>query len=188
MFWWMLGGVLAIVLVVAVVQRRRRAGGELTSMVLLRTTPATVTEDQVRAAARAVFQDEGGAIALPPGDFPPGLAGGFAVTLGGTPVFVVINAHRPYVEDPVAGSRRFRDARARDAFAAHKAWVSVDVAGGAPDASIRKTVLLSMGVIALKLMDGRTSLLYSTWLDRVAFPSDMKRASAAGDLNAVFGA
>lgn len=189
MLWWIVGGVAIITVlgVIILIARRRQSDGALTSLVLMRATPTSITEDQVRAAAKAAFKDEGDVIALPRDRFPPGLAGGYAITLMGSPVFYVINAHNTYVPDPQAESAKFTDARARQAFATHKAWVSVDVVGGLPEPSMQQMVLMSMAVVAIKLMDAQTSLIYSTWLDRAAFPADMRKA-AGGNINAVFAA
>ncbi|MCC6659637.1 MAG: hypothetical protein IT437_02000 [Phycisphaerales bacterium] len=109
-------------------------------------------------------------VQLPGGGFPSGLAGGWAVTLNGAPVFYVINAHGPYVPDAAAESRKFTDPRQREAFSNHRAWVSVDVVGGQPDGSIRTIVLGALGVIAASLMDRETSLVYSTWRDEAMVP------------------
>lgn len=186
MVWWFIGGgaVLIIAVLVLLALRRRSGGDNLTSLVMLRSAPGALTLAQVREAAKRVFKDDGDAIEVPPGT--AGLAGGFTVTLGGAPVFYVINCHRPYVPDPAAESRKFHDAAVRRAFAEHAAWMSVDVVGGRPEASMRKMVLLSLGVIAASIIDKQTTLLYATWLGRVAFPQDMRKAGQAGDLEAVF--
>jgi hypothetical protein len=191
MLWLILGGAALLCLLVAVLlvrrARARSAANQLTSLVMLRSEPARITEDQVRAAAQAVFRESAGVMSLFGDRLPPGLAGGFAITLDNTPVFYVINAHRPYVEDPRTDSTRHEQAT-REAFANHKAWVSVDVVGGAPDPSMRQMIFMGMATIAVHLMDAKTSLLYSTWLDRVALPGALRKAGESGDVEAVFAA
>jgi hypothetical protein len=92
----------------------------------------------------------------------------------------VINSHNPYVPNVEAVSRKFSGARQREAFAQHRAWISVDVVGGMPDARVRKMVLGALGTLAVSLMDGQTSLVHATWRDEVLIPGpDLERALVA---------
>lgn len=188
MLWWIIGGVVAVLLIVLFVLKRRNASSNsLTSIVMMRSNPLHLTESQVLAAAKRVFQNDAGVASLPLGDdTPPGLLGGYAVLLNGAPVFYVISADRPYGE--AGNAANIGDPRVRQIFQSHKAWVSVDVVGGAPQRKLRTMVMMSMAVVAAGLMDKDTVLLYSTWLSRTAFPSDMKKAGESGNVNAIFGA
>ena len=186
MLWWIIGG-FAVAWVVAAIlfTRRRKSAGSLTSIVLMRSTPLHLTEAHVLAAAKRVFKDDASVASLPLGDTkPPGLLGGFAVLLNGAPVFYVISADRPYGE--AADAANIGDPKVRQVFESHKAWVSVDVVGGAPPAKMRAMVMMSMAVVAAGLMNKETVLLYSTWLSRAAFPSDMKKAGESGNIDANF--
>ncbi len=186
MLWWIIGGV-AIALVVAAVLfiRRRKTAGALTSIVLMRSGPLHLTEAHVLAAAKRVFKDDASVASLPLGDTkPPGLLAGFAILLSGAPVFYVISADRPYGE--AADADNIGEAKVRQVFKSHKAWVSVDVVGGAPPAKMRSMVMMSLAVVAAGLMDKETVLLYATWLGRTAFPSDMKKAGESGNVDAIF--
>ncbi len=187
MVYWIIGGIAAIVMIGLIIVLRRRSTGTLTSIVLLRSSPATISEEKIRAAAKAVFQEAGGVTVLPSEGLPPGLAGGFAVTVNGAPMFYVINAHRTYTSDMERTVSAIKDSRAQAVFSSHQAWVSVDVVGGAPPQDQRAFVHLAMATIATRLMDAQTLLLFSTWRSKFAWPTDMKKAADPVGLDGVFG-
>lgn len=186
MLWWIVGGVTVVGVLGAVVAMRRRAGGALTSLVLLRNAPGAIDEARVRERVRSLFKEAGGVLAMPRMELPDGMTQGLAVTLNGGPVFYIIASSRPYVPDPAEQSQKFADPKQRAAFGAHRAWVSVDVVGGAPDPEMRDVVMASLLVIALCLVDAQTTLVYSTWLDRAALPGDLGKAAGPGGIDAVF--
>jgi uncharacterized protein YegJ (DUF2314 family) len=169
--YWIIGGVvcLAIVAVVAIVLvRRRRSSSDVVSMVLLRRSRRNLTEADVRAAARRVLKKDADAMAAPSPD--PGVTNGFAVLMNGTPFLIVIDAGRPYEDDPADTARSFEDPRCREAYSAHTAWVSVDFVGGMPPDEVRDVAIMAMARMAADLVDDDTTLIYSTWLGRVALP------------------
>lgn len=169
---WVVGGAVACLVVLGVVAvwmvRRRRERGQLVSIVLLRRTRRGLTEAEVRAAARRAIRPDVEVMAAPSPD--PGRVGAYIVMLNGAPGFFVVDAGRPYGEETEAEAARFEDPRAREAYASHGAWVSVDIVGGMPPAGVREQVIALMARLAAEFLDEECVLLYATALGRVALP------------------
>jgi uncharacterized protein YegJ (DUF2314 family) len=186
MTWIVIGGSLAALILALVLlsfYRRRQRADRLVSIVLMRTSPRELSEVELRTAVRrAIPRDGVDVVTIPPQPgTPEGLKGAFGVTLGGMAGFLVLNASKPYVDDPLAESRKFEDPRSREAFGAHSAWVSVDVSGGAPPKSVEAGVTALMARIAAELLDDGCTLLYATHLSRVALPDQGTRRTLRGD-------
>ncbi len=174
-------GVAAIVLLV---RRRRRATPDLVSFVAMRRSPRALTEADVRGMLRRAGSPESDLMPLPP--VTPGMSG-FAVLHDGVPMFYFVSAARPYCDNPADVATRFEDTRARTAFAEHTAWLSIDAVGGMPPESVKDEVLTFMGKVAAELMDHDSTLLFATWLDRVALPGEeAERALREGRYLEVF--
>lgn len=167
---WIIGGVVAVMMgaVAAVWLVRRRNHRQLVSIVLLRRSQRGLTEAEVRAAARRAIRPDVEVVAAPSPD--PGVTGAFIVMLDGSPGFFIVDAARSYGEDTEAEAARFEDPRAREAYAAHRAWVSVDLVGGMPPENVRAMVLSLMARLAAELYDEECTLLYAPAMERVALP------------------
>jgi uncharacterized protein YegJ (DUF2314 family) len=170
---WLFLALLATLAIIGVLLMRRRpssragAGNDLVSIVLLRQSPRTLSEADVRGILRRVNAPPAELMPLPP--VAPHISG-FAVLHNGTPMFYFVSAARPYCENPTQEAMKFEDPRGRKAFADHTAWVSIDAVGGMPPKNVREQVLKVMSRIAAELMDHESTLVYSTWLGRVALP------------------
>ena len=168
--WWVFGGLMGSLLIIGILLMRRRAvarASEMVSIVLLRQSPRVLTESDVRGMLRRAGSPPCELMPLPP--IAPEISG-FAVLHDHAAMFYFMCAARPYCDDPEAESLKFEDPRGRAAYAAHKAWVSIDAVGGMPPSDVSDTVLALMARVAAELMDHETTLVYATWLDRVALP------------------
>lgn len=168
--WWLFIGLLVSLAAIGILlMRRRRAGGanDLVSIVLFRQSPRLLTEADVRGMLRRADAPPAELMPLPP--TVPGITG-FAVMHDMTPMFYVVSASRGYCDDPASEAMKFEDPRGRKAFAEHTAWVSIDAVGGMPPKNVRDKVLALMARIAAELMDHESTLVFSTWLNRVALP------------------
>jgi uncharacterized protein YegJ (DUF2314 family) len=170
-----------------VLRRRRAAGSALVSVVLLRREKRLLTESDVRGAARRALGPSVDVRPVPSPD--PGTTDGFVIMLDEqTPGFFVISAGRTYADDPDEVAKSFEDPRARSAYAAHRAWVAVDVAGGMPPPDLWPQVRAMLGKLAAELYDEGCTMLYAPALGRVALPGkELENQLQAGDLSQVFG-
>jgi uncharacterized protein YegJ (DUF2314 family) len=188
---WTVGAAVVVVgaLALLVAWRRRRRAGELVSIVLLRRERRGLSESDLRGAVRRALRGMPGepeVTEMRPPD--PGITGGFAVLLNGAPILLVIDAGRPYEEDPAAGATVFEDPRAREAYAAHRAWISVDAVGGMPTDDVREVVFAMMGRVAAELFDEECTLLYAPAFQRVALPDAQTEEMLRGpDPMGIFG-
>lgn len=168
--WWVFAALIGSLLVIGILLMRRRAAaqsGELVSIVLLRQSPRVLSEADVRGMLRRAGAPPCELMPLPP--IAPEVSG-YVVLHDQIAMFYFMCASRPYCDDPRNESLKFEDPRGRAAFAVHKAWVSIDAVGGMPPKNIRDKVLALMARIAAELMDHESTLVYATWLDRVALP------------------
>ncbi len=168
--WWVFAALMGSLLIIGILLMRRRAAArssELVSIVLLRQSPRVLSESDVRGMLRRADAPACDLMPLPP--IAPEVSG-YIVMHDQSPMLYFMCAARPYCDDPQAESLKFEDPRGRAAYAAHKSWVSIDAVGGMPPKNIRDKVLTLMARIAAELMDHETTLVYATWLDRVALP------------------
>ena len=186
MLWVLIGvGVIVVLGAVFLILRRRGRSKPLVSVVTLRSTTRSLTESDVRHAARRAIRDDVTVVAGPSPD--GGLTRVFMVMLGEIPGFYVIDCGRTYVDDPGAESQQFEDLRARTAFAEHKAWVAVDLATD-PGDKLRPQALTLMAKLAAEFYDDHCTLLYSPALNRFAVPGpEVEAKLQAGDLDGLFG-
>lgn len=144
---------------------RRIRGGRSdgpVSIVILRGKPRSLTNADVRGAVRRALKQEAKVEPLP---MPDGLTTGFIVIPDNTPPIAVIDSTRTYgspdeVEQTAAS---FEDERARDAYKAHNAWISIDALGlkKTPSAAIRAQIYNKiLGKLAAELLDDESLLLY----------------------------
>jgi uncharacterized protein YegJ (DUF2314 family) len=179
--WWVFGGLMASLLTIGILLMRRRAAAredELVSIVLLRGAPRVLSESDVRGMLRRAGAPACELMPLPP--IAPELSG-YAVLHDKAALFYFMCAARPYCDDPQTESLKFEDPRGRAAYAAHKAWVSIDAVGGMPPKDVRDKVLALMARITAELMDHESTLIYATWLDRVALPSAQAESTLRGE-------
>jgi uncharacterized protein YegJ (DUF2314 family) len=187
MLWAMIAGAAAAAAGVFLLFRKRgRKGREIVSVVMLRETPRAITEAEARGIARRVMGSEAGVVPLPNTDRLPGLSG-YAVIFKGIPSYYIISASRPYCDDPEGASGAFEDPRARERFARHRAWVSVDVVGGMPSKHVRPMVLGVLGKLSAEVYDEGCTLMYAPSRSRVALPGpEVERRLKTGDPLALF--
>ena len=96
-------------------------------------------------------------------------------------MYYVISSTRPYVEDPVTDSMMYENEQARAAFAAHRAWLSVDATGGLPGKDRIDSVMKCVGRLTAELLNDSCSMLYSTATERVALNGPHIEATLRGD-------
>src|SRR5262245_27734336 len=105
MTWWIVGGIAGVVVLIAAVAFARRSK-PLVSIVMLRPKPADLTEACVRGAARRVIDPRAEVRAF---ELPDGAGIGYGIAVESRPVLLVINAKRPYCDDPAAESLKFEN-------------------------------------------------------------------------------
>jgi uncharacterized protein YegJ (DUF2314 family) len=164
--------------------RRRRAQEPLESVVMLRSARRSLTETDVRGAARRAIGPEVQVIAMQP---PDETTNGFVVIVNDAPCLFVIDSGRVYGEDLEAESQRFENPQARAAYREHKAWLSVDVPNSVRRAAGDELRPL-MARLAAELYDEGCTLLYAPSLGRIALPDpEVERQLREGDLSSLFG-
>ncbi|MBL8765329.1 MAG: DUF2314 domain-containing protein [Phycisphaerae bacterium] len=186
-----LGAAIGLLVIVTLWMKRRRAKdtGPI-SIVVLRRTPRGLTEADVRGAIRRALDVEA---QLAPLDMPDGRTRGFIATADGLPPIAVIDSARTYCEpdERENEARGFEDERARDAYLAHAAWVSVDALGidTLPPRDIRDKIYDQfLGKVAAQLIDDDSVLLYLACENRVGLITPETADLLAGqNVAAVFG-
>ncbi len=181
-WWWVAIGFGALVIVAAVVvvlMRHRRRRNTLVSIVMLSETPREISESMVRGAARRALGGDVEVVSLPtPEEL--GIVG-LVVNSIEHGMYYVISSTRPYVEDPEADSAMYENEHAREAFAKHKAWISVDATGGLPKKDQIDSVMKCVARLAAELLDDSCSMLYATATERVALNGPGIEAKLRGD-------
>jgi uncharacterized protein YegJ (DUF2314 family) len=131
------------------------------SVVLLRRGPASLSESDVRAAARRVFKSDAEVTRV---DLPDGAGVGMVVAGADVPPLMVISATRGYLpeEEVEETARGCEDPRTRDAIRSHRAWVSVDTMGleRLPAAAERGRFLAVLGRVAAEFVDEEVLIAY----------------------------
>lgn len=170
---WLIGiGAAVLGIAVFLIWRRRRQTEQLVSIVMLRAAPRRLSESEARGAIRRAWQGLHGDIDVMQGPSPdPQSTGTFVVALNGAPVFYIIDAARPYEDDPGETAMQFEHRGAREAYAGHQAWLSVDIVGGMPPKDMREVIIAILGRIAAELLDEQCTLIFAPALQRFALPS-----------------
>ncbi len=177
--WWIVAGcTVLLLLLILVLILRARAGG-ISAIVLFRQTPRRLTEVDVRGAARRALGPDAQVVPVDTAEKPE-MQGAFGIAIKNAPFFLVYSIARPYVDDPKAESARYEDPRARQAFADHTAWVSIDLSR-ALKGQLQRSAIPPLCRLAAELLDEGTTLLYATWLSRVALPSPQVEAALKSD-------
>ncbi len=172
---YVLVGVACGVLVVLFLWWRRRRGAAGSSgpvsVVILRTRPAHLNADIVRARVRAAF-DKTPEISVH--DLPDGGGKAYSYMSDDLPPIAVVDCLKPYFP-PEVGARvaaTLEDQRARDAMTRHKAWISIDAFGldGAPDELV-DMINIILGKLAAEFVDSDALLFYLPHRERIALPT-----------------
>ena len=189
--------ILVVIIAVATVLVKRRAGAgagggdvkvlpgageqKLISIVLLLREPRTLTEAQVRSAAERAFgkkfgnDPKGGDFVR---EFRPNM---FPVGVDDAKLGVITSAERYVAREAFLAPADVADAaarkRAEEAFAAHKAWVSVDWFGEQPRAEEGPRIYQLLGKLAAELAGDDCLAVHATESRRlVAFDDGVLKA------------
>jgi uncharacterized protein YegJ (DUF2314 family) len=189
MWMWYVGGAVVLVLVVGVFIWWRRRTPPLTAMVIFRSRRVEISEADVRAAHRRVFQSDCEVHRIP---FPDGKGVGFAIVTGDHPPVSVFNAAVPYMskEEAQDVAERHEHPAVRSAMTEHVSWTSVDAMGDLGGLSKEQVgfVHAMLGRLLAEFLDESAMLLYLTRTGRVAQIDDQTEAQLkAGDIQGLFG-
>jgi uncharacterized protein YegJ (DUF2314 family) len=154
--------------------------GPLTSLVLLLTAPRHVETPELLALIKRAWNvDLGSDPALSDFAAAPKPPYGFIQFQGIR--FGLIAPEAPYVQDLAAAAADIADIRTRDAVAAHKAWLSIDLIE-APVGVSRAQVYRHIARLIAELVDERTLLVFAPELQRaVPVTPDLARKLRAED-------
>jgi hypothetical protein len=163
MIWIVAAMFVACLLALVLLRPRNNQSGRLAdAIVMLRAETRDLTEADVRAAARRAWDGEPHVRPMQASD--SGYSLGVVAKSGHA--FMVLVSSRPVCDDPEVDSRKFEDAGVREAFRAHRAWISVNCVGFAPPDSVQV-----MGCLASELIDDGCILLYAPAIRTFALPS-----------------
>jgi uncharacterized protein YegJ (DUF2314 family) len=188
--WYIVGAVVFIVVAaVLFLKSRNRREPDLVSIVILRTSPAGLSDASIRAAHRRAYGSEPRIERMPRG---PGMVG-IALIAPDAPPITVLDSAEAYMSEEEAAetASRAEHPELRRAILEHRSWVSLDAMGiDARRASkeAMSKVHAYLGRLAAEFIDGNSTLLFRPFDNRVGRAGEAEaRLLSAGRCDEAFG-